>query len=459
MIHKPRPERRHSTRLARVLRLAPILLALTCIAPALAHDVSREVAALQERVEDLQANELVLQSQIRQVGGSATTSAGIAGAEWRIRHDQKQITELQSVAALYGRSVEEMREITRQYQNSPVFTVSDVAQEGGEQAAEKAAKAALEAGGRRVATRALGIASIVGDVVEHGGKLVIRAVDSHRLRQEALAEHIHLNEVLGTIVQFQREIAADYARIRQLRDLQQQFSTNNDALASANLRLRSLTGHAHDDADTRRVTDAAGDEALARQGQRSSIRLCDPSQKHRPVGIRPAQKASRTATAAGKEKLPTIKTEEPVAEGDACRDITGLWTLQQSIQVHGKNAPMGPPLRAEIVRADGDATDAATPRYEVFGPSKAAARNGPLMRCTRTGHALACQRRVQQQACPAGKYVWAPLQLTVATDVSSISGELRQSYLMDPRNDPSGCTVVAGEGQGTIGFRLVPAKL
>lgn len=459
MIQKLNLGRCHDLRLAHVLHLAPILLALTCITPALAHDVSREVAALQERVEVLQANELVLQSDIRQVGGSVTATAGIAGAEWRIRHDQRQIAELQEVAALYGRSVEEMREITRQFQNSPVFTVSDAAQEGGEQAAEKAAKAALEAGGRRVATRALGIASIVGDVVEHGGKLVIRAVDSHRLRQQALAEQVHLNEVLGTIVQFQREIAADHVRIRRLRDLQQQISANTDALASANVRLRSLTGHAHNDADTRRVTDGAGDAALVREGQRSSIRLCDPSQKHRPVGIRPAQKASRTATATAKEKLPATKTDKPIAEGAACRDITGPWTLQQSIQVHGKNAPMGPPLRAEIVRADSDAADAATPRYEVFGPNKATATNGPLMRCTRTGHALACQRRVQQQACPAGKYVWAPLALTIAMDVSSISGALRQTHLMDPRNDPSGCTVVASEGQGTIGFRFVPAKL
>jgi hypothetical protein len=81
------------------------------------------------------------------------------------------------------------------------------------------------------------------------------------------------------------------------------------------------------------------------------------------------------------------------------------------------------------------------------------------MRCTRTGHQLACQRRNQMQACPAAKYVWTPLQMTIATDVSSIRGEARQTYLMDPTKDPSGCTLdeAAGQGQATLAYTLEPA--
>lgn len=166
----------------------------------------------------------------------------------------------------------------------------------------------------------------------------------------------------------------------------------------------------------------------------SGVRLCDPSQAHRPFGVRPAQ-----------------------AIGDACRDIIGLWTMQESIQVHGRSAPMGAPRRAEIVSAAGASDQGALPRYELYGPDRASARNGPLMRCARDGYQLSCQRRVQQQACPSAKYQWAPLTLTIATDVSAIAGELRQTWLMDPRNDPSGCTLVAG-GMGVVAVRLVWVK-
>jgi hypothetical protein len=445
--------RERPLRLAHILHLAPMLLALACgIAPASAHDVSREIAALQERVKELQAEELVLQSQIREVGGSSTTSGGIAGAEWRIRYDQQQIAKLEDVAALYRRSTAEMQELTRQFENSPLVTVSDLAEEGAEETAEKAAKAVLEASGKQVAKRTLGIAMIVGDVVEYGGRKIIREVDEHRLRQQAIAEQIHLNDVLATILMLQREVSAETVRIQQLRELQTPRRANFDALATTRQQIAALVNHTH---DTPQPASAVG-EAPKPKPRSGGVRLCDPSQRHQPIGVRQAQKTSRAAATTDKEKPPPTKTGETFALGDACVDITGLWTMQQTIQILGKKAP-GPQLRAEIVRADSGAVDTDSPRYELFGPNQATAKNGPLMRCTRTGYQLACQRRVQQQACPPGKYVWAPLDLTIASDVSSISGDLRQTWLMDPRNDPSGCTVVEG-GQGTIGFRLLPAK-
>jgi len=439
-------------RFAKLLRLAPLLLGLAGIAPALAHDVSAEMATLEERIEELRIREVLLQSQIRAEGGSATAHIGIAAAEWRVNHNERQIAELQEVAALYRKSADEMQELARQRRNIDVITISDVAQEGGEQAAEKVIKDGLERAGKRSAKRVLGIASIVGDVVEYSGKWVIRSVDSHRLRQEALAERIHLVDVVDTILQFQLEANAERARIRVLRDLQEQIHANNDALATSRARLEALRTHRHD-------TPPAPVAAPVKPKPRGGVRLCDPSQQHRPVGIRTVPRASRTASAAGKEKQPADKAaDEPLAEGDVCVDIIGRWTMQQTIQVHGRSAPMGPPLRVEIVHAAGAADSNAPPRYELYGPDKASALNGPLMRCTRTGHQLACQRRVQQQACPAAKYAWSPLQLTIATDVNAISGELRQTYLMDPRNDPTGCTVVAGEGLATINFRLTRLK-
>ncbi|MEO8160084.1 MAG: hypothetical protein ABI588_01590 [Arenimonas sp.] len=236
--------------------------------------------------------------------------------------------------------------------------------------------------------------------------------------------------------------------------MQKQFRANNDALATARARLAELNGHAHAHANLQRETDSAGDAEQVRK-QSPGVRLCDPAQRHQPVGVRQAQHASTAATNKGKQA--PLKDGEIAAAGAACADIIGPWTVQQTVQLYGKKAP-GPQQRVEIASAHFPAKDGEPPHYEVFGPTKASAPNGPLLRCTRTGYQLSCQRRVQQQACPAAKYVWASLELTIAPDLRSISGELRQTWLMDPRSDSSGCTLVQGEGQGTIGFRFVPAK-
>jgi len=382
-----------------LLGLAGALL-LPAAAPARAHDVSGEISALEEHIKDLQVNEMVLRSDIRETGGSATAHIGIAGAEARIRHDQMQIQTLEGILPLYGQSVEEMRELARQYRADSMPSISDVAEEGAEQIRDKGIEKGLVKVGAQFAGKTFGVVGLVGDIVEIGGKMVFRIQDASRLRQEATAQQLQLNKVLEAITQFQREIQREHQRIAQLRGLEEQFHVNLDDLATSKARLQELQAHRH--ADTTRVTDAAGDAALAAES------------------------------------------------------LVGRWTMQQMVQVHGKSAPMGPPTRVEIARGTASTARDAPPRYEVFGPDKATARNGPLMRCTRDGYQLNCQRRVQQQACPPGKYVWAPLQLTMAADASTLTGEMRQTWLMDPRSDPSGCTMVAGEGMGTIGFRFVP---
>lgn len=436
------------------------LLGIAALVPVQAHDVSGQIPAQEDVVEELQVQELLLQSEIRAAGGSATAQLGIAGANARIRYDMRQIAELEEVAALYGKSVEEMRELSRQFDSRPVFAMSDLAEEGVEEVGEAAAKRALVALGKKNVSRVIGPASYIGDVVEHGGKLVIRIVDASRLRQEAIAEQRHLVDVLAVIVQFQREISAEHRRIRQLRELDERSKRNFSELAEANEKLRQLRSHgAHSHANTERVTDAEGDAALAAQPDPSGgVRLCDPAQKPVPFGVRSAQKSAgnRPKPAGPKPPAPKEAAGGFVARG-TCVDIVGNWTMQQGIQVHGRSAPMGPPLRAEISAVARREGEEGPPRYEIYGPDRKSAKNDPLMRCTRSGHELSCQRRVQQQACPAAKYVWAPLQMGIATDVSAITGELRQTWLMDPRVDPSGCTVVNGEGQAAIAFRLVRA--
>jgi hypothetical protein len=215
--------------------------------------------------------------------------------------------------------------------------------------------------------------------------------------------------------------------------------------ASRAVPTRTQTSNA---ANLERVTDATGDEEEKRKQRGFGVRLCDPRQKHRPSGIRLSQNKKADS---GKE-VSEEKADKTITKDDACMDITGFWTFTTSIQAYDRKVST-PPVRAEIAVAEDDDGSA----YEFFPASKAKAPTGPIIKCSPDGQTLACQRRVQPQACPEEKYVWQPLDLAVTADGGSITGEFQQTMTPDINADASGCTLVPFDGQGTMTYTFVPA--
>lgn len=381
-----------------------------------------EVALVQQRIDRLEADRATINAQIYEIAPRKTASAAISA----VSHDRDEISRKIDSLDAAVRQLQALREdlvysrIRRDERN--IYTREDGREEAAVHVGETIALIGLSEAAKKYAG-GFGTAAFAFETYyRYSWKLE----NLEQLDELIATNDRNLGELRDLRLKLQIARGVELQKIARLEELRRRSLEVNAGLAEARAQLARL----RPPPPTPPVATQPAPPPKPRGG---GVRLCDPSQAHRPTGVRPA------------------------AIGDACRDIVGLWTLQESFQVQGRSAPMGGPRRAEIVIAAGTTDRNAPPRYELYGPDRASARNGPLMRCTRDGYQLSCQRRVQQQACPPAKYQWAPLTLTIATDASAIAGELRQVWVMDARNDPSGCTVVEG-GMGVVAVRLVPAK-
>ncbi len=435
------------------LMVCVLVLFDTLALPAAAQDTPEtqaEIETLRERVSDLEADRMVLQSEIREVGGAATTEQGLINA--RVNKDQvdRQVTQLEGIVESYVRNVEEMEQMQRQVESDIDRRIEEANRGVGNTVKTKAMEFA---GGKGLtyllATETGPLLSIGIKIVDHAGRAVIEDINEDQLGEQVLVERRNLNKAMEVIVRLRNEGAGEIVRIRELEDLHRQFSANTDALAETRRQLDRLTGYAHRDANLERETDAAGDAEEERKTHGAGVTPCGPNRREKPFGVRAAQNKKSGSS----DKRPEAKSQKAVAADDECRDITGFWTLTTTIRVHDREVST-PPVRTEITLAEGDgASD-----YEIFPASKAKAPSGPIMRCSIDGQNLACRRRVQPQACPPSKYVWEPLSLNVAADARSLTGEFSQTQTMDMNADPSGCTLIRFDGQGKMAYRFEPVE-
>ncbi len=434
----------------RVSLLAAVVMLALPAAAQVSPKRQAEIDALRERVTELQVQEMLIRTNIREVGGAATTARGITNA--RVSKDlaEEQIRRLDTAIGAYVKSTEEMEQLQRQAASDIDRHIEEANQGIGNKAKDKVMDYAGTQGLSYVLATETGPLFAIGiKVIDRAGRAVVSEINERQLGEQILAERRNLIKAVEIKLRLTYQSAAEIVRVRELQNLQEQFLENLDALAQARQRLDLLTTNARSAANIERVTDAAGDEEEKRKAQGAGVRLCDPGQKNRRVGIRQSQKKASSA----KEKLPGEKTGKTAADDDACLDITGFWTFTTTIQVHDRKVSTAP-VRAEIALADrGGATT-----FEIFPASKAQAPSGPIMRCSLDGQSLTCQRRVQPQACPESKYVWAPLNLNVSADGSAITGDFQQTMTMDMNTDPSGCTLVQFDGLGKLAYRFEPVE-
>ena len=188
--------------LALVLFLAT--RALTGSGMALADAASEaRIADLDARIEELEINEIILQSKISEVGNAANITTALRNVRADIHQDEVLISNLEPAIAAYRVSIAELQEMQRQLDDAPIITPLDLTKEGAERRAEAALERALEAGGKKIAGRTLGIASWIGDFVEYVGKGIIIDNNADRMGEQVLFEMHKLVEALDKLVELE----------------------------------------------------------------------------------------------------------------------------------------------------------------------------------------------------------------------------------------------------------------
>ena len=190
----------------RLRNLALVLFLATCALTgsgmALADAASEaRIADLDARIEELEINEIILQSKISEVGNAANITTALRNVRADIHQDEVLISNLEPAIAAYRVSIAELQEMQRQLDDAPIITPLDLTKEGAERRAEAALERALEAGGKKIAGRTLGIASWIGDFVEYVGKGIIIDNNADRMGEQVLFEMHKLVEALDRLVE------------------------------------------------------------------------------------------------------------------------------------------------------------------------------------------------------------------------------------------------------------------
>ena len=407
--------------LALVLFLAT--RALTGSGMALADAASEaRIADLDARIEELEINEIILQSKISEVGNAANITTALRNVRADIHQDEVLIANLEPAIAAYRVSIAELQEMQRQLDDAPIITPLDLTKEGAERRAEAALERALEAGGKKIAGRTLGIASWIGDFVEYVGKGIIIDNNADRMGEQVLFEMHKLVEALDKLVELETHRSEAIRRLHALEDLQRQARANFAELAT----LRA-------------------ERAALRSSASPARAPCKPGTAARGTGKAAAVDAKTDPKTDTEKDLPPDSLAD-----DACRDLTGRWTLATSITLMGRRVDQ-PPVKAEILR-EGDAEASLYLAFAV-GTERAA---DPFLRCrpAPSGATLDCERRVQPQTCPADLYVWEPVTLTLSGEPPILQGSFVQTMTMDILADPTGCTVIPFDGAGQIEVTL-----
>ncbi len=398
------------------------------------------IAAIEERIEEIQISDELLRTETDELAHTRNITTALRNTRAEIHQDGVLIDKLDPAIAAYRVSIAELEEMRRQLEDADAITPLDLTKEAAESRAEAALKAALEAGGKRVASKTLGIASWVGDFVEYVGKGIINDMNEDQMGEQVLFEMQKLVQALDRLVELETHRAEMIRTLHRLEELQRQSWANFTELATLRQELARLRG-------------------LGSGGKKP----CKPA----------ARVTNKTAPATSKTVPPKTEAEaaaelevEGGGDNETCIDLTGVWTFQTSITLWGRIAAQ-PPLQAEFLRAaeapteprtetaieasSDAAADPDVPGYEIFALGTARAAD-PFLRCSAPGAdaALSCERRVQPQTCPADLYVWEPVTLTLSDDQSTLHGSFAQTMTMDVLADPTGCTLVPFDGAGQI---------
>ena len=237
------------------------------------------------RLTDMEAEVANIRAESEQLGGHATPSRSINTVRTRINEIDDMTGRLETVAEEMGATAQDLDKLRQEVGDTTVFGLGDAAQEVGEEGIEKGVEYCLTRGCFKVAAKALGWITFIGDVVEYGGKVIIREINEDDIRDLVRAERVKLHDLYELLSALRCERAAERAKERRLTELRDREKVLFEEIAHERQRLAGRSGRATRHAVRGRDTDPAGDEAVKQEYLDDAVRPAGPPPPPRRQGV------------------------------------------------------------------------------------------------------------------------------------------------------------------------------
>ena len=196
-------------------------------------------------------------NEMRELGGGRTPRELIANVKARMNAIKEIADRLEAAAERAGATVKDLDATRKNFDDTSIFELSDIPQEGAEKVVEEAAKKGLS----KVAGRSLGILSFVVDVFEYGGRKVIKEINVSELENLVRQSRAQLSDMYRLLSTLYRDWSNENDKLKRLEDLSARYDAASAELAELRERMRPARSHA----DTRRTDDAEGDREEQRK--------------------------------------------------------------------------------------------------------------------------------------------------------------------------------------------------
>ena len=219
---------------------APATLAMIAMATAsaqtpnvAAQTPASESSSLQEMEQEVDG----IHQESRELGGDPSPARSLNHVRTRINELDDMTGRLDTVADQLGASTADLEKLRQEVGDTTVIGLKDVAQEVGEGGVEKVAEYCLTRGCLKVASKALGWIALIGDVVEYGGKFIIREINEDAIRDLVRSERLKLHDLYELISALRCEQSAERAKARRLEELRARDNALFRAIATERQRL------------------------------------------------------------------------------------------------------------------------------------------------------------------------------------------------------------------------------
>ena len=209
----------HSMKL-QLLAAASLAIVATASASSQAPNVAGQTPPpTSEHLQNMESEMINIRAESEQLGGQPTPGGSLNNVQTRINELDQAIERTEGVAEEVGASAEDLNRLREQYGDTTIFGLSDAVEEVGEQGVEKVGEYCLTRWCSKLAGKALGWVALAGDVVEYGGKFIIREINEERLRDLVRSERVKLSDLYELLRTMRCEQSAERAKVRRLEQL------------------------------------------------------------------------------------------------------------------------------------------------------------------------------------------------------------------------------------------------